>query len=273
MALAEELRSESTSAYDELSLRLDAFSQTLGEVEAKAAKLTDLSVLAITVQSMEHVQVTQQQQLSHRIEALGDRLQRFSEQMATPIRNARLSREPTKVETVIIESIDVLQQQVQTVAKHITQSELLSPRVDLLEDLVKAIIHKLEAAAGAQLVPKLMRVQNQVQQISVRLEEETRKQTRLDSELMQFKLRSTQGDWSSMNDSLELVAEVGSLQRSMAAGGNAAASGALSENARWQNLFSDIDRDKRMRIYTASTPVTDRTSASRIEVALRCLTR
>ena len=138
---------------------------------------------------------------------------------------------------------------------------------------MKTIIHKLEAAAGAQLVPKLMRVQNQVQQISVRLEEETRKQTRLDSELMQFKLRSTQGDWSSMNDSLELVAEVGSLQRAMAAGGNAAASGALSENARWQNLFSDIDRDKRMRIYTASTPVTDRTSASRIEVALRCLTR
>jgi chromosome segregation ATPase len=77
-----------------------------------------------------------------------------------------------------------------------------------------------------------MRVQNQVQQISVRLEEETQQQARLDGELKQ--LRNAHGDVNSMKDSLDLVvAEVNSLKRAIAANvaanvnSSSAASGAL----------------------------------------------
>jgi hypothetical protein len=259
MALVEDLRAE-------LSSRLDSFSRLLGQVECKQAEeSTDLSDLAVAVQAIETIVATQQQQLSHRIDALGDQLQRHAERMATQTHNSPLSTGPSNFESITVESIDLLQQQVQTLAKQITQSELLAPRVDLLEGLVKTMNHKAEphpevheqfarvgdrlarlersnaasdvstlalGSAGAELVPKLMRVQNQVQQISVRLEEETQQQARLDGELKQ--LRNAHGDVNSMKDSLDLVvAEVNSLKRAIAANvaanvnSSSAASGAL----------------------------------------------
>jgi chromosome segregation ATPase len=254
VALVEDLRAE-------LSSRLDSFSSHLSEVESKQAEeSTDLSDLAVAVQAIEHIQATQQQQLSHRIEALSDQLQRHSERAAIQTQSVPLSTGPSNFEAITVESIDLLQQQVQTLAKQITHSEVLAPRVDLLEGAVKTMSHKMEAhpevheqlgrvgdrvtrlersladsstlgtpgVAGADLVPKLMRVQNQVQQISVRLEEETQQQARLDGELKQ--LRNAQGDLTATKDSLEhIVAEVGSLKRAMAANANSSsgASGAL----------------------------------------------